>query len=283
MKVFYEEIYSYLCEANKLNQAKQNKDDEFYTYLKDVAKEMQHYDFSGKVVYCCCDNPEWSNVYKYFYENFTSLGLRGLISSHYEMTNKSYATYYDGINTRKIKLDGNGDVLSSECKRLAENADILVTNPPFSLFLKIVDAYKHMPFIMLCIPAQMASSLLLPLFKSNKIHYGYTTISKFYRPNDEDDKRITTCWYTNLPVIKKAELIQTVPYNETEFEKYDNFDAVNTDSSDKIPEYDGLIGVPISILTRIDQNNMPFEIITAKSGLKINGKEKFKRLIIRLK
>lgn len=92
-----------------------------------------------------------------------------------------------------------------------------------------------------------------------------------------------TCWYTNLLVNKKAEPIHTVPYNEEQFEKYDNFDAVNTDRSDKIPEYDGLIGVPISILTRIDQTNIPFEIVTAKSGLKINGKEKFKRLIIKLK
>lgn len=114
----------YLVEKQKhvLNQAAKSKDDEFYTYMKDIVKELKHYNFGGKIVYCCCDNPEWSNFYKYFEENFDSLGLKGLISSHYETSGETYWTEYYGDKRIDHPLKGNGDCTSPECQALAKKA-----------------------------------------------------------------------------------------------------------------------------------------------------------------
>ena len=102
----------YLVEKHVLNQAAKSKDDEFYTYMKDIVKELKHYNFSGKIVYCCCDNPEWSNFYKYFRDNFDSLGLKGLISSHYEENGKPES------HRPSVKWSGIGfPVFCSVCSR----------------------------------------------------------------------------------------------------------------------------------------------------------------------
>lgn len=275
----------YILEGNAhLSRAKSNKDDEFYTYEKDVAKEMQNYDFSGKTVYCMCDDPTWSNVYKYFEKNFDSLGLAGLISSHYVNGGESYYTRFENGERKEYPLKGNGDCLSPECRKLADEADIIVTNPPFSLFLDIVKAYKNKPFIMLCIELQMASKTCLELFKQGKLHYGYTRIGKFYRPNGEDDKKVNTIWYTNLDVPVRANNLKYVDYEEDneQFSSYDNFDAVNCDSIHAIPQAKGLtVGIPITALHNIDVNNCPFEILGVRTDLKINDKKIFRRLIIR--
>lgn len=264
-----------------LHRAKDNKDDEFYTHLADVEKEMKNYNFSGKIVYCCCDNPEWSNIYKYFHDNFSSLGLRGLISSHYDPNGTYYSTF-DGEEFKKFPLKGDGDCTSSECQKLAKKADVIVTNPPFSIFGKIVSVYKDMPFIMLCTVIKMATnSICWNLYMNKDLRYGYTKVRKFYRPNGEKDKLVGCIWYTNLPVHKSYRGLNIVELDDT-FQKYDNYDAYEA-RINAMPDTDELIGIPVTSLAVLDPNNLPFEIVDKSGKLKLNGKDKFERIIVKLK
>ena len=119
-----------LFNANKL------KNDEFYTRYEDIENELQHYTkhFENKIVFCNCDDPKRSNFWKYFKDNFNNLNLKKLVCTHYEKTKNSYKLEYDGVNTIKIQLLGNGDFRSDECIEMLKDIDIVVTNPPFSLF-----------------------------------------------------------------------------------------------------------------------------------------------------
>ena len=129
-----------------LNKAKDAKNDEFYTQLTDVSKELMHYKqhFKGKIVLCNCDDPTWSAFWKYFHLNFSALGLKKLISTHYDKTKPTYKMEYTGGNDNDIEvgvktpLEGNGDFRNQECLDLLDEADIVVTNPPFSLFREYV-------------------------------------------------------------------------------------------------------------------------------------------------
>ena len=275
----------YLVEKQKhvLNQAAKSKDDEFYTYMKDIVKELKHYIFGGKIVYCCCDNPEWSNFYKYFEENFVSLGLKGLISSHYETSGYTYWTEYYGDKRIDHPLKGNGDCTSTECQALAKKADVIVTNPPFSLFNKIVETYKSKPFIMLCTPIKMSKPTCLNLYMNHKLRYGYTTVGNFYRPEGAKDKHIYCAWYTNLQVNKSFKPLNLVEYDEEKFPKFDNTDIISVKSQRAIPDTEEVLGVPVSILQNVDPDNLPFEILGVDGKLKLNGETVFDRLIIKLK
>ena len=127
-----------------LRLAQKNKRDEFYTKMSDIEEELINYSdygehFEGKVVYLNCDNPSFSNFWTYFYERFNTLGLKLLISTFYEDNDISYKTTYDGINVNKTKLKGNGDFRSPECIDILIESDIVVTNPPFSLFREYLD------------------------------------------------------------------------------------------------------------------------------------------------
>lgn len=268
--------------ANVLNRAARNKDDEFYTFTGDIERELENYNFSGKVVYCCCDNPEWSNFYKFFEKNFDSLGLKGLISSHFESSGETYWTEFDGTNFEKHPLKGNGDCRSEECQELANMADIIVTNPPFSLFQSIVQTYYKKPFIMVCTPLKMTQGFCFELYKQGKIRYGYTTLNKFYRP-DGDTKNVQCAWYTNLPVNKSYKKLNLVPYDEEQFPKFDNEDIISVKSQKFIPDTDEKIGLPVSIIINVDPNNLPFEILGIRHDLKLNGKNIFDRLVVKLK
>lgn len=117
-----------------LDNAKSNKKDEFYTQLKDIEKEMIYYTkhFKNKTVYCNCDNSKTSNFWKYFYDNFKKLGLKELFATCYG--DEACFQRYDGINTITSQLQGNGDFRSDECKEILQQSDIVITNPPFSLF-----------------------------------------------------------------------------------------------------------------------------------------------------
>lgn len=132
-----------MARKNKeLHSAKTAKNDEFYTQLADIEKEIKHYKahFNGKVVFCNCDDPTWSEFWRYFHLNFDELGLKKLISTHYDAKEKTYKLEYTGGNDNDIEagvktpLLQNGDFRSDECIALLKEADIVVTNPPFSLF-----------------------------------------------------------------------------------------------------------------------------------------------------
>ena len=130
--------------SNKfLSAAKVNKNDEFYTQLSDIEKELQYYKqhFKGKVVYCNCDDPNASNFFRYFFDNFKQLGLKKLIASGYKPENSEQGIWseYLGEGNAVIEpLKGDGDFRSDECVELLKQADIVVTNPPFSLFREFV-------------------------------------------------------------------------------------------------------------------------------------------------
>ena len=272
-----------LEKAHVLNQAAKSKDDEFYTYMKDIEKELKNYNFGGKVVYCCCDNPEWSNFYKYFEQNYDSLGLKGLISSHFENSGETYWTEYYGEERIDHPLKGNGDCTDSECQALAKKADVIVTNPPFSLFNKIIETYKDKPFVMLCTPIKMSKPTCLNLYLAGKLRYGYTTVGNFYRPEGAKDKHVYCAWYTNLPVNKTFKPLNYVEYDEEKFPNFDGEDIVSVPTQKEIPDTDKILGVPVSILMNVDPDNLPFEILGVNSKLKMNGESVFDRLIVRLK
>lgn len=126
---------------NNLNEAKFNKKDEFYTLYSDIESELKNYSnhFTDKVIYCNCDNPEFSNFWKYFYNNFHNLKLKLLVSTYYDTDDNSYKTEYNGTKITKTKLNNTGDFRSEECTYILMQADIVVTNPPFSLFRKFLD------------------------------------------------------------------------------------------------------------------------------------------------
>ena len=213
--------------ANKnLAAAKRAKNDEFYTQLTDVSKELVNYKhhFKGKVVFCNCDDPTWSAFWKYFHLNFAELGLKKLLSTHYDSEETTYKMEYTGGDDNDIEvgvktpLEGNGDFRNQECLDLLDECDIVVTNPPFSLFREYVAALMEheKKFIILGNMNALTYKEIFPLFKNNQIWYGASIHSgdrKFYVPDDyplkasgcgidEEGKRFIKVkgirWFTNL-------------------------------------------------------------------------------------
>lgn len=124
-----------------LHEAKKNKNDEFYTRYEDIEKEMVHYDkehFKDKIVYCPCDDYRWSNFVKYFKDHFKDLGLKMLYATNYDIGDGAWKYRYDGVTEVVVKAEGNGDFRSEECTRIKDGCDIVITNPPFSLFREFV-------------------------------------------------------------------------------------------------------------------------------------------------
>lgn len=124
-----------------LHEAKRNKNDEFYTRYEDIEKELKHYKeyLKGKTVYCPCDDYRWSNFVKYFKDNFSTLGLKKLYASNYDIGEGAYKYSYDGKVETVMKCEGNGDFRSEECTKIMKSCDIVITNPPFSLFREFIN------------------------------------------------------------------------------------------------------------------------------------------------
>lgn len=257
-----------------LKKARINKNDEFYTLLEDIKKECDHYinQFEDKIIYLNCDNPEFSNFWKYFSENFENFKLKKLISTHYEKEKQTYKMeiFKDNneICTTINKLSGNGDFRSPECIELLKEADIVVTNPPFSLFPEYVAQlveYKKKFLIIGNLNAIIYKNIF-PLLKANKIWLGYEHPVEFITP-DKNTKKVLTRWYTNLKVkkiYKKIELKKK--YNPDDYPKYDNFDAIEVGKIKDIPcNYKGIMGVPITFLDKY--NPEQFEIINISGNI----------------
>ncbi|MBP5290782.1 MAG: adenine-specific methyltransferase EcoRI family protein [Paludibacteraceae bacterium] len=302
-----------------LTNAKRAKNDEFYTQLDDIAKEMKNYKpyFEGKVVLCNCDDPFESNFFKYFALNFNTLGLKKLIATCYngspiagdelpllfeveELEPKKVAhkveisevADYNGdgaVNLADVKhlmqndknvisvLKGNGDFRSQECIELLKQADIVVTNPPFSLFREYVSqlVQYNKSFIIIGNTNALACREIFKLFQENKIRTGYTNFNVgmyFMVPDSfekyhhiENGKKMarvsTSCWYTNLPVSKHNEdIILYKRYTPIDYPTYDNYNAINVNTYVDIPcDYDGVMGVPVTFLDKYNPNQ--FEII----------------------
>lgn len=230
--------------SNKhLQAAKKAKNDEFYTQSSDIEEELRHYTkhFKDKVVYCNCDDPAKSNFWRYFYRRFGFLGLRKLISTHYEMDNKpSYALIYEGGHdnaenfdegTTKVPLKGNGDFRSDECVEYLKQADIVVTNPAFSLAREYVKQLMdyHKKFLVIGHPCWIGYKDVFPLIMHHKVWLGVSHPKYFDTPNGK--KVVNTNWFTNLPRQKsiEAQKSETVAilksFDQKDYPAYDNYGA----------------------------------------------------------
>ena len=317
--------------ANKLlNTAKTAKKDEFYTQLSDIENELRHYrpHFKGKTVLCNCDDPRVSNFFKYFALNFEILGLERLIATCYKNNEPNLfstnaceqAVYiiYDGDKNGNrvpdpsemevLPLKGDGDFRSPECIELLKQADIVCTNPPFSLFREYVAQLIKYDKKFLIIGNQNAIHYreIFPLFKNNQIWLGYGFrrncahfISRYQDTATDADHRdgmirvSGVTWFTNLEIDKRhEEIILYKTYNPVEYPHYDNFDAINVDKTQDIPvDYDGIIGVPMTFMYKycpdqfdivgILNHGCDNEYDLAKPIL--NGKELYTRIAIRRK
>lgn len=282
-----------------LHNAKSAKNDEFYTMLSDIEKEMVHYKefFKGKVVYCNCDDARDSNFFKYFSLNFEHLGLKKLICTGYKADGKGVVLTYEGDKNgnRKVddeevsvsELNGNGDFRSEECIEFLKEADVVVTNPPFSLFREYVAQLMEYgkKFIIIGNQNAVTNKDIFPYIKNNELWLGVSMNGAnrwFIVPNDyevrenlagykeEDGKRMFfvngVVWFTNISNEKHNTPIDLCKkYNEKDYPKYDNYDAIEVSRVENIPmDYDGAMGVPISFLHKYCPNQ--FEIIWQASG-----------------
>ena len=278
---------------SNLHRAKNAKNDEFYTKLADVSKELMHYKqhFKNKIVLCNCDDPTWSAFWKYFHLNFSALGLKKLISTHYDKNNPTYRMEYTGGDDSNIEvgiktpLEGNGDFRNKECLDILDEADIVVTNPPFSLFREYIAVLMEHEKKFLVIGSKNAITYkdFFPLLKNGDVWIGHNNPSEFLQPDGSSKEFGNIGWFTNLGIAKRHEkLVLRKKYTPEEYPRYDNYDAINVDKLSDIPvDYDGVMGVPISIMDKCNPDQ--FEIIGwAKCPVpKINGRSTYVRILIR--
>ena len=313
-----------------LSNAKKAKNDEFYTQLSDIENELKHYKshFIGKVVYCNCDDARESNFFRFFQKKFNDYGLKKLITTSYNENGHGSVLVYEGDTNGNGKLDehevkvselkGNGDFRSEECIELLKEADIVVTNPPFSLFREYISTLVQYDKKFLVIGNLNAVTYkeIFPLLKENKLWLGYTYFqggaayfigdpslydeTKISNPKNayiKDGKlfwRVNGVrWFTNLEHSKRnEEIILYKKYNEEEYPKYDNYDAIEVSKVCEIPkDYNGVMGVPISFFDKY--NPSQFEIVGQMANTNItetnfgypfvNGKRKYARILIRKK
>lgn len=249
-----------------LHNAKKAKNDEFYTRLTDIEKECKHYreQFKGKVIYCNCDDARDSKFFKYFSMNFEFFGLKKLITTGYKEDGHGVALIYEGDKNgnkivddeeiQVIELKGNGDFRSEECMEFLKEADIVVTNPPFSLFREYVKQLMEYEKKFLIVGNNNAITYkeIFPYIKNNELWLGVSPRSmEFVLPNGETAS-VNANWYTNLPHKKRnLPLDLYKKYNEKEFPKYDNYDAIEVSKVCDIPmDYEGVMGVPITFLDK---------------------------------
>jgi hypothetical protein len=308
---------TYLRKANK------SKNDEFYTQLSDVEKEVKHYkeQFKDKVVLCNCDDPRVSSFFHHFSYSYEQLGLKKLITTCYKNQNRDlfsennseraiyleYTGDKDGNNVPDSEeigikqFNGDGDFRSDECIELLKQADIVVTNPPFSLFREyVMQLVKYeKKFLLVGTWNAVGYKEIFKLIKDDKVWLGVNSnrnFSGFIVPKhyplhgtearvDENGNRIissnNTCWFTNLDLEKRHEdliLYKTYQGNESDYPKYENYDAINVDKTKDIPvDYAGHIGVPITFMDKYNPDQ--FEIVglgIANLGLEM-GVEPYKQ------
>lgn len=309
-----------------LKNAAKAKNDEFYTQLADIEKELKHYkdQFRGKVVYCNCDDPFESNFFKYFAANFNALKLKQLIATSYKpspiantqlglfgekkiltstkgrpkvtankfVINEVHDINGDGAfdlqdvaeqlkannNNEWAPLEGEGDFRGPESVELLKQADIVVTNPPFSLFREyIAQLTEHnKKFLIIGNTNAITYKETFKLIKDDKLRTGYTNFNvgmffavpdswEKYHHIDKNGNKIarvsTACWFTNLEVEKhRQDVTLYKKYDPSRYQKYDNYDAINIDKATEIPmDYEGVMGVPITFLDK--HNPEQFEIV----------------------
>ena len=345
---------------SNLHKANQAKKDEFYTQLIDIEKELKHYkeQFRGKVIYCNCDDPFESNFFKYFASNFNALGLKKLITTSYsgspivggqlplfEMagskgkqplkieikevpdTDKDGAINLDDVKyllkhdkNTATPLRGSGDFRSDECIELLKQSDIVITNPPFSLFREYVAQLMENKKKFLILGDQNAITYkeTFGYIKDDKLWVGYDNggtkwfqVPMDYDISTESRKKIVNgvkyfsmgriLWFTNLDTTKRhEELTLYKKYSPKEYSKFDYYNAINVNRYIDIPmDYNGAMGVPITFIDKYNpaqfeiissndirlNDNVPYKehgLIKDKDGA-INGKPTYVRIVIKNK
>lgn len=268
-----------------LNAAQTAKKDEFYTQLPDIERELRHYKghFQGKVVYCNCDDPRVSNFFHYFSYNFEALGLKRLITTCYMNQSRDLFSRHDSEQSIWLEYEGDkdgnkvpdpdeigtfplkedGDFRSAECIELLKQADIVVTNPPFSLFRRYVaQLIKYgKKFVIIGNFNAVTYKEIFPLIQDGELWLGMSPRGMSFRVPDGHYVQTNACWFTNLDIPKRHEdLILHKRYSPEEYPKYDNYDAINVNRTNEIPvNWGGLMGVPISFLDK--HNPDQFEIM----------------------
>ncbi len=281
------------------SNAKKVKNDEFYTRFNDIVIEVMSYgeQFKNKTVYCNCDDISRSNFYKFFYNYFNFFKLKKLIVTNYNPNlNKVYKIEIDkyGEQPKKTLLEGNGDFRSKECIELLKESDVVITNPPFSLFREyikqLIDYNKK--FLVIGPNGAITYKNIFNYFKENKIWIGYKYGSMEFETKDNRIKKLGNInWYTNLelttkkPIIRKTELIKN--YNKDDYPNYDNYDAININKVKDIPkDYYGIMGVPI---TYVDKHNPKLFKLLGQSNTDkkntyfVKGKKIYTRIFIQRK
>lgn len=327
-----------------LHSAKSGKKDEFYTQLSDIEKELRNYKqhFKNKVVFCNCDDPRLSNFFHYFSFNFEKLGLKKLITTCYKSqhsdlfssNDSEQAIYLEYTGDRNgdnipnpeeigiVNLKGDGDFRSKECVELLKGADIIVTNPPFSLFREFVSLLveNDKKFVIVGNLNALTYKEIFKLVKDDKLWFGqsihsgdrefrvpehYPLNAASSRIDEFGNKYIRVKgvrWFTNLDYEERHEdLILYKKYNEEEFPKYDNYDAINVNKTKDIPmDFKGVMGVPITFLDKYNPDQFEILGLSASAGYSseivgipflgqkdarplINGKNTYARIFIRNK
>ena len=317
-----------------LREAAVAKNDEFYTRRESIEAELHHYrkHFVGKVVYCNCDDPRVSQFWKYFYAKFSEWGLKRLIATGYKSDNSelfsehkvdtSWCKEYDGVKETTRPLKSDGDFRKPECVEILRRADIVCTNPPFSLFRKYIEQLvdENKKFLVIGNMNAVSYKEIFRLIGGGKLWLGVTSFNTGmyfgvpkdfeYAPTYKFDREIKgqkvnrvpgVCWFTNLSHKKRnEELILTGSYkkDKSAYPKYDNYDAIEVGKVANIPEdYFGVMGVPITFLDKYNPNQ--FEILgimntgEENKGIRyegtphgrpiVNGKEIYLRILIKNK
>lgn len=269
--------------------------------MEDIERELVHYKeyFNNKIVYCNCDNPYQSNFYKFFKNNFKEFKLKELYATCIKQdSQEALKAKVTRQGSFIAPLKGNGDFRSDECIEILKKADIVCTNPPFSLFREYIQQLLkyNKKFLILGYITAITYNTVFPEIKKNKIWFGYNNQTKaFLTPKKENSKKITTYWYTNLGIPRYSPKIHLYKkYNPQDYPQYDNFPAIEVSKTRDIPtNYLGIMGVPISFL--IKYNPEQFEIVGGTRGggqdkngiyhrkLYLNGKEVFSRIFIKHK
>jgi len=319
--------------AKTLLDARKRKNDEFCTQLTDIEKELRHYrpHFEGKAVYCNCDDPRVSNFFHYFSYNFRKLNLRKLVTTCYQNQDPDLFSRHDSKRAIKLeydgfregdsiprpedigikRLEGDGDFRSPECADLLRQADIVVTNPPFSLFREYVGQLVEHGKKFLILGSQNAVTYkeFFRLIQENKVWLGVNNGGKkWFQVNPEYEIKTDSRkkwehgkkyfsmgninWFTNLDFPQRhADMLLHRRYVPEEYPKYDGYDVINVDRTADIPaDYEGVMGVPITFLDKYNPDQ--FEILGMANSARwlghecytvLNGRKTFNRVLIRRK
>ena len=321
-------------ENKNLHKAKAEKNDEFYTRLEDITNEMKHYKehFQGKTVYCPCDkafNLGRSNFVQFFVEHFVDWGLKKLVATQYNEDGRGWKWvvergdvngngYIDESEIDTYQLHGNGDFASDECRQIMKECDIVVTNPPFSLFRPFVAQIMEFNKKFLIIGNKNAITYkeIFSLIKENKMWLGFSVPEDFDQPEGFEKKSLKglTRWFTNLVHSKRLDGIYCPARykgREDKYPVYDNYDAIEIGhytktgkwegSLDELPsDYDGVMGVPITFLDHYSPEQFKIIGMCSSAGYSpeivglpklkdgdarplVNGKNLYARVYIRRK